>query len=75
MPNCHLLLLPNPTGSVTPKPQPGNPKPRVFRIPELKTIVNRYGFNSQGADRAGNNMQAFWQKVEAMPDVKRGKCD
>eukprot|EP00877_Chromochloris_zofingiensis_P008775 jgi/Chrzof1/4150/Cz14g00280.t1 len=59
-------------GSVTPKPQPGNPKPRVFRIPELKTIVNRYGFNSQGADRAGNNMQAFWQKVEAMPDVKRG---
>lgn len=37
-------------GTVTPKPQPGNPKPRLFRIPEAAAIVNRMGFNSQGVD-------------------------
>jgi dihydroorotate dehydrogenase len=35
-------------GSVTPEPQPGNPKPRVFRLTEDNAIINRYGFNSQG---------------------------
>lgn len=37
-------------GSVTPVPQPGNPKPRVFRLPEDSAIINRYGFNSDGHD-------------------------
>ncbi|XP_038214018.1 dihydroorotate dehydrogenase (quinone), mitochondrial [Zerene cesonia] len=35
-------------GSVTPEPQPGNPKPRVFRLPEDQAVINRYGFNSEG---------------------------
>ncbi|KAG0004603.1 Dihydroorotate dehydrogenase (quinone), mitochondrial [Entomortierella chlamydospora] len=35
-------------GSVTPVPQPGNPKPRMFRLPEDKCVINRYGFNSDG---------------------------
>jgi len=35
-------------GSVTPKPQPGNPRPRVFRLPEDDALINRYGFPSQG---------------------------
>ncbi|KDE07459.1 hypothetical protein MVLG_02324 [Microbotryum lychnidis-dioicae p1A1 Lamole] len=35
-------------GSVTPEPQPGNPKPRLFRVPEMDAVVNRYGFNSEG---------------------------
>ncbi|BGP41268.1 Dihydroorotate dehydrogenase (quinone), mitochondrial [Rhodotorula kratochvilovae] len=35
-------------GSITPEPQAGNPKPRVFRVPELQSVVNRYGFNSDG---------------------------
>ena len=35
-------------GSVTPKPQPGNSKPRVFRLPEDQAVINRYGFNSEG---------------------------
>jgi dihydroorotate dehydrogenase len=35
-------------GSVTPKPQPGNPRPRVFRLAQDHAIINRYGFNSQG---------------------------
>lgn len=37
-------------GSVTPKPQPGNPSPRVFRLKEDRAVINRYGFNSHGAD-------------------------
>jgi len=35
-------------GSVTPKPQPGNPRPRVFHLPEDSALINRYGFPSQG---------------------------
>jgi dihydroorotate dehydrogenase len=37
-------------GTVTPLPQPGNPKPRLFRIPEAGAIVNRMGFNSEGVE-------------------------
>ncbi|KAF9485477.1 hypothetical protein BDN70DRAFT_903047 [Pholiota conissans] len=36
-------------GSVTPKPQPGNPRPRMFRLEEDSAVINRYGFPSQGA--------------------------
>ncbi|XP_059569906.1 dihydroorotate dehydrogenase (quinone), mitochondrial, partial [Alligator mississippiensis] len=35
-------------GSVTPQPQDGNPRPRVFRLPEDQAVINRYGFNSHG---------------------------
>ncbi|MBD8893158.1 quinone-dependent dihydroorotate dehydrogenase [Roseibium litorale] len=35
-------------GSVTPKPQPGNPKPRVFRLPKDRGVINRFGFNNEG---------------------------
>jgi dihydroorotate dehydrogenase len=37
-------------GSVTPRPQPGNPRPRLFRLAEDEAIINRFGFNSQGLD-------------------------
>jgi len=37
-------------GTVTPRPQPGNPKPRLFRFPEAELILNRMGFNSEGAE-------------------------
>jgi dihydroorotate dehydrogenase len=37
-------------GTVTPKPQPGNPKPRLFRIPAKEAIINRLGFNNKGVD-------------------------
>lgn len=37
-------------GTVTPKPQEGNPKPRLFRIPEREAIINRMGFNNLGVD-------------------------
>jgi dihydroorotate dehydrogenase len=37
-------------GTVTPRPQPGNPKPRVFRLPEAQAMINRLGFNNKGVD-------------------------
>lgn len=37
-------------GTVTPRPQPGNPRPRLFRIPEAQAIVNRMGFNNKGVE-------------------------
>ncbi len=37
-------------GTVTPRPQPGNPKPRMFRIPEKNALINRLGFNNEGLD-------------------------
>ena len=38
-------------GTVTPRPQPGNPLPRLFRLPEASAIINRMGFNSRGVDQ------------------------
>ncbi len=37
-------------GTVTPKAQPGNPKPRMFRLPEARALINRLGFNNDGLD-------------------------
>ncbi|XP_063990087.1 dihydroorotate dehydrogenase (quinone), mitochondrial [Diachasmimorpha longicaudata] len=48
-------------GSVTPDPQPGNPKPRVFRLPEDKAVINRYGFNSDGHE-------VVYQRLKALRD-------
>lgn len=45
-------------GTVTPRAQPGNPKPRLFRIPSVKGIVNRFGFNNLGVDRLITNVKA-----------------
>ena len=37
-------------GTVTPKGQPGNPKPRMFRLPQANALINRLGFNNEGLD-------------------------
>lgn len=37
-------------GTVTPRPQPGNPKPRLFRLPAARALINRMGFNNDGVD-------------------------
>lgn len=39
-------------GTITPKPQPGNPKPRLFRLPKDKALINRMGFNNEGMEAA-----------------------
>jgi dihydroorotate dehydrogenase len=44
-------------GTVTPRPQPGNPKPRLFRIPEANAIINRMGFNNVGVDQLIENVK------------------
>jgi dihydroorotate dehydrogenase len=45
-------------GTVTPRPQPGNPKPRLFRVEEAQGIVNRFGFNNLGVDNLIENVKA-----------------
>ena len=44
-------------GTVTAKPQPGNPRPRIFRLPEQQALINRLGFNNDGADVISERLQ------------------
>jgi len=44
-------------GTVTPRPQPGNPRPRVFRLPHARAVINRLGFNNDGVDRLVANVR------------------
>jgi len=44
-------------GTVTPLPQPGNPRPRLFRLPEANAIINRMGFNNDGVDKLIENVK------------------
>ena len=55
-------------GSVTPKPQSGNPKPRVFRLNEDKAIINRYGFNSEGHDVVYHRLEILNRKFAVTPE-------
>ncbi|HSK38826.1 MAG TPA: quinone-dependent dihydroorotate dehydrogenase [Arenibaculum sp.] len=43
-------------GSITPRPQPGNPRPRVFRLPHQHALINRYGFNNAGLEAAARRL-------------------
>ncbi len=45
-------------GTVTPRPQPGNPKPRIFRLPEANAVINRMGFNNKGVDYLVSQVRA-----------------
>jgi dihydroorotate dehydrogenase len=45
-------------GTVTPRPQPGNPKPRLFRLPEAMGVINRMGFNNHGVGALVENVRA-----------------
>ena len=46
-------------GTVTAKPQPGNPRPRIFRYPEQQALINRLGFNNDGADVVAARLRAL----------------
>ncbi|SFU80093.1 dihydroorotate oxidase A [Nitrosomonas eutropha] len=51
-------------GTVTPRPQPGNPRPRLFRVPQAEAIINRMGFNNVGIDKLIENIrQADYQGI------------
>src|SRR6185503_17072988 len=43
-------------GGVTPRPQPGNPRPRLFRLAEDRAVINRMGFNSDGAEAVAGRL-------------------
>lgn len=51
-------------GSVTPRPQPGNPRPRLFRLVEQRAVINRMGFNNEG-------LEAFAQRLERRRDTAK----
>lgn len=53
-------------GTVTPFPQEGNPKPRVYRYPNKKALINRYSFNSEGVNAVAKRLQ----KLHATYDIK-----
>lgn len=44
-------------GTVTPEPQPGNPRPRVFRLPEHRSVINRMGFPGRGSEWVANRLR------------------
>jgi dihydroorotate dehydrogenase len=51
-------------GTVTPRPQPGNPKPRLFRLPQANALINRFGFNNVGVDAfLANVARTRWRGI------------
>ncbi|RJF99130.1 quinone-dependent dihydroorotate dehydrogenase [Noviherbaspirillum saxi] len=62
-------------GTVTPRAQPGNPLPRMFRLPQAHAIINRMGFNNGGVDAFVANVQAsrFYQNREGVLGLNIGK--
>lgn len=62
-------------GTVTPRAQPGNPRPRMFRLPRAQALINRMGFNNGGADAFVANLQAsrFYQERRGVLGLNIGK--
>jgi len=61
-------------GTVTPRPQPGNPKPRLFRLPRAQALINRLGFNNQGLDAFIANVQrSVWRRKGGILGLNIGK--
>lgn len=62
-------------GTVTPRAQAGSPKPRMFRLPQANAIINRMGFNNEGADVFVRNVQAsrFYQDRQGVLGLNIGK--
>jgi dihydroorotate dehydrogenase len=62
-------------GTVTPRAQPGNPQPRMFRLPKARALINRMGFNNGGVDAFVANVQAskFYRNKEGILGLNIGK--
>ncbi|MFZ5522988.1 MAG: quinone-dependent dihydroorotate dehydrogenase [Pseudomonadota bacterium] len=58
-------------GTVTPLPQPGNPRPRLFRLPQANAIINRMGFNNDGVDKLIENVKRA--KYQGILGINIGK--
>src|SRR5215471_2373711 len=66
-------------GTVTAKAQPGNPKPRIFRLPEQQALINRLGFNNHGADAIAQRLAALrasarWPTVPVGINIGKSKA-
>lgn len=61
------------TGTVTPKPQPGNPLPRLFRIPGDQALINRMGFNNMGADVAASRLSKRKTNIPVGANIGKNK--
>ncbi|HYC91782.1 MAG TPA: quinone-dependent dihydroorotate dehydrogenase [Thermoanaerobaculia bacterium] len=60
-------------GTVTLRPQPGNPRPRLFRYPADKALVNRMGFNNDGADAVAARLRAWERTVPLFVNVGKNR--
>lgn len=61
-------------GTVTPRPQPGNPKPRLFRLPKAQSLINRFGFNNLGLEQFIRNVQrSQWRSQGGILGLNIGK--
>ena len=61
-------------GTITPRPQPGNPKPRMFRLPAAQGIINRMGFNNLGLDALIDNVKrSRWVREGGILGINIGK--
>ena len=61
-------------GTVTPRAQPGNPRPRMFRLPAANALINRMGFNNGGVDAFINNVKASkWREAGGVLGLNIGK--
>ena len=56
-------------GTVTPKAQPGNPRPRLFRLPEDTALINRMGFNNDGVDAVARRLKALRARGGTLPII------
>jgi dihydroorotate dehydrogenase len=61
-------------GTVTPRPQPGNPRPRLFRLPEHRAIINRMGFNNDGIEALVRRLEAVERKVPLGINIGKNKA-
>jgi dihydroorotate dehydrogenase len=66
-------------GTVTAKPQPGNPKPRIFRFPDQSALINRLGFNNDGADVIANRLRKLresgrWPRVPVGINIGKSRA-
>ncbi|MFA6151409.1 MAG: quinone-dependent dihydroorotate dehydrogenase [Chitinophagaceae bacterium] len=60
-------------GTVTPLAQPGNPKPRLFRLPEDKAVINRMGFNNEGATAAAERLSKPHERIIVGGNIGKNK--
>lgn len=60
-------------GTVTPQPQPGNPKPRMFRLAESEAIINRLGFNNLGAEAVARNLERVTAPIPFGVNIGKNK--